>query len=39
VCLTQPRFAVRDLPGDLDEESKLVLVKRLIREGLMVSHA
>jgi ribosomal protein L16 Arg81 hydroxylase len=39
VCLTQPRFKIADLPGDLDEEGKLVLVKRLIREGLMVSHA
>ncbi len=39
VCLTNQRFKVRDLPGDLDEDGKLVLVKRLIREGLMVSHA
>lgn len=38
VCLSAPRFAVRDLPGDLDEAGKLVLVKRLIREGMMVSH-
>lgn len=39
VCLTNQRFKVRNLPGDLDEDGKLVLVKRLIREGLMVSHA
>ncbi len=39
VCLAEPRFTVRDLPGDLDEDGKLVLVKRLIREGLMISHA
>jgi ribosomal protein L16 Arg81 hydroxylase len=39
VCLTNQRFKVRDLPGDLDDAGKLVLVKRLIREGLMVSHA
>ena len=38
VCLSAPRIAVRDLPGDLDEAGKLVLVKRLIREGMMVSH-
>ncbi len=29
-------FAVCDLPGQLDEPGKLVLVKRLIREGLLV---
>jgi lysine-specific demethylase/histidyl-hydroxylase NO66 len=28
-------FAVADLPGDLDEESRLVLVRRLIREGFL----
>lgn len=39
VCLTRPRFKVQDLPGELDEAGKLVLVKRLIREGLMISHA
>ncbi|MEO0383640.1 MAG: cupin domain-containing protein [Pseudomonadota bacterium] len=38
VCLTNQRFKVRDLPGDLDDAGKLVLVKRLVREGLMVSH-
>jgi hypothetical protein len=38
-CLTNQRFKIRDLPGDLDDDGKLVLVKRLIREGLMVSHA
>ena len=25
----------RDLPGDLDEESRLVLVRRLVREGFL----
>jgi hypothetical protein len=39
VCLTRRALQVRDLPGDLDEAGKLVLVKRLIREGMMVSHA
>lgn len=38
VCLKEPRFKVRDLPGDLDDAGKLVLVKRLVREGMMVSH-
>ncbi|MFL6236707.1 MAG: JmjC domain-containing protein [Thermoanaerobaculia bacterium] len=29
------RFKVADLPGDLSNESKVVLVRRLIREGLL----
>lgn len=29
-------FAVRELPGDLDDAGKLVLVRRLIKEGLLV---
>ncbi len=32
--LTHPSTAVRDLPGPLDDDGKLVLVRRLIREGL-----
>lgn len=28
-------FRVRDLPGEVDDESKLVLVRRLIRDGLL----
>jgi lysine-specific demethylase/histidyl-hydroxylase NO66 len=28
-------FTARDLPGSLDEESRLVLVRRLVREGLL----
>lgn len=28
-------FTAADLPGDLDDESRLVLVRRLIREGLL----
>lgn len=31
----QERFRVRDLPGELDEDSKVVIVRRLIREGLL----
>ncbi len=38
VCLTKERFKIGDLPGDLDDDGKLVLVKRLIREGMMVTH-
>jgi len=34
-ALDTPDFAVRDLPGDLDDEGKLVLVKRLMREGMV----
>jgi hypothetical protein len=29
------RFRVRDLPGTLDDDSKVVLVRRLVREGLL----
>jgi ribosomal protein L16 Arg81 hydroxylase len=30
------QFVIRDLPGGLDDAGKLVLVRRLIREGLLV---
>jgi len=33
--LRRGRFAVADLAGELDPESRLVLVRRLIREGLL----
>ena len=35
-ALSQSRFSVRDLPGNLDDNGKLVLVRRLVREGLML---
>ena len=35
-ALNEPRFSVRDLEGNLDDHGKLVLVRRLVREGLMV---
>lgn len=38
-CLSDERFKVADLSDELDDDGKLVLVKRLIREGLMISHA
>jgi hypothetical protein len=34
-ALEHERFAVADLPGTLDEAGKLVLVRRLVREGLL----
>jgi hypothetical protein len=34
-ALTTEQFRVGDLPGDLDDAGKLVLVRRLIREGLL----
>lgn len=37
-AVTTPAFRVADLPGDLDEAGKLVLVRRLVREGLVVIH-
>ncbi len=34
-CLTTPDFRVGDMGGELDDDGKLVLVKRMVREGLM----
>lgn len=34
-ALHQPRFSVHDLEGNLDDNGKLVLVRRLVREGLL----
>lgn len=34
-CLTTPDFRLEDMGGGLDEGGKLVLVRRLVREGLM----
>jgi ribosomal protein L16 Arg81 hydroxylase len=36
-ALGHARFAVRELPGNLDDAGKLTLVRRLIREGLLVA--
>jgi ribosomal protein L16 Arg81 hydroxylase len=36
-ALAHDRFAVRDLPGDLDDTGKLTLIRRLIREGLLLA--
>jgi hypothetical protein len=35
-ALRGPSFLVRELPGDLDEAGKIVLARRLVREGLLV---
>ncbi len=35
-ALETPRFRIGDLPGNLDDDGKLVLVRRLIREGLLM---
>ena len=37
-AVTARDIRVADLPGDLDDAGKLVLVRRLVREGLMVIH-
>lgn len=37
-AVTTPDFRVGDLPGELDDAGKLVLVRRLVREGLVVIH-
>lgn len=34
-ALSQSQFTIHDLPGNLDESGKLVLVRRLVREGLL----
>ena len=34
-ALSQPRFFVHELKGNLDDNGKLVLVRRLVREGLL----
>lgn len=34
-ALENQRYCVRDLPGNLDDEAKVILVKRLIDEGLV----
>ena len=38
-ALSHSEFVVRELPGDLDDAGKLALVRRLIREGLVVAFA
>ncbi|MBL4812904.1 MAG: hypothetical protein JKX69_11245 [Rhodobacteraceae bacterium] len=36
-ALSTPQFMITELPGGLDEDSKLVLIRRLIREGLALA--
>jgi hypothetical protein len=35
-ALHQPEFVIRELPGELQDEEKLVFIERLIEEGLVV---
>lgn len=35
-ALSHPRFAVGSLPGNLDDAGKLTIIRRLIREGLLI---
>ena len=37
-CLAHRSFRLGDMGGDLDDAGKMVLVRRLVREGLMVVH-
>ena len=37
-ALSTERYAVGALPGDLDTEGKCVLIRRLVREGLVMRH-
>ena len=34
-ALTAPAFTLGDLPGDMDEAGRIVLIRRLLREGLL----
>jgi len=34
-ALETPEFLVKDLPGELDDAGKVVLIKRLVREGMV----
>ena len=34
-ALTNDEYRIGDLPGDLDDPGKLVLIRRLVREGLV----
>jgi hypothetical protein len=36
-ALNHRRFVVRSLPGNLDDAGKLTLIRRLIREGLVIA--
>lgn len=37
-ALQHGSMTIRELPGTLDDEGKLVLVRRLVREGLLTTH-
>ena len=35
-ALKQPAYAIRELPGDLQDEERIVFIERLLEEGLVV---
>ena len=35
-ALEKPDFAIRDLPGDVDDEERLLFVERLMQEALVI---
>ncbi|HYJ36642.1 MAG TPA: hypothetical protein VEV64_10820, partial [Rhizomicrobium sp.] len=35
-ALETPSFAVRDLPGDLEDQEKLIFIERLMQEAVVV---
>jgi hypothetical protein len=36
-CIKGPAFRVQEVPGELDDDGKLVLVRRLVNEGVLVT--
>jgi ribosomal protein L16 Arg81 hydroxylase len=35
-ALTRPRYAIRDLPGDLEDGERIIFIERLIQEALVI---
>jgi hypothetical protein len=35
-ALATPSFAIRDLPGDLEDDERLIFIERLMQEALIV---
>lgn len=38
-ALGRPAYAIRQIPGDLEDEERIVFIERLLQEGLVVRHA
>ena len=34
--VSTPAFAIRELPGDLEDEERVVFIERLMQEGLVI---